>query len=166
MTNLFTNIGNAFKKGWNNGNIQKGLKLTGATAFTVGATGAMVHSLNNNKSIFGGCCHGGGFNSFNSFGGFGGFGGYGCFSSYSMMDSMSYLNSMYPMPSAPNIGLPAQGQQDPLAACKTLYGNSYNFALVGDKYMAVNKTDSAKSFEASTPEALIQLIQRDGVSAS
>lgn len=58
MTNVsgfFNKIGQAFKNGWNNGNLAKGVTALGATAFTVGATGAMIHDLNNNR----GCCGGG-----------------------------------------------------------------------------------------------------------
>ncbi len=54
-------IGNAFKTGWNNGNIQKGMAATGMAAFTVGLTGNMIHDMKHNRSIFGGGC---GCNSF------------------------------------------------------------------------------------------------------
>lgn len=53
-TSFFNKIGQAFKRGWNNGNLAKGITAAGATAFTVGATGAMIHDLNNNN----GCCGG------------------------------------------------------------------------------------------------------------
>lgn len=56
---FMNSIGNAFKTGWNNGNIQKGMKIAGATAFGVGAIGAMAHEMKNG-SIFGSCCNGGG----------------------------------------------------------------------------------------------------------
>lgn len=57
---FMNSIGNAFKTGWNNGNIQKGMKITGATAFGVGAIGVMANEMKNmnNSSIFGGCCYG------------------------------------------------------------------------------------------------------------
>lgn len=55
---FMNNIGQAFKKGIQNGNIAKGLSAVGMTAFGVGMTGAMIHDLNHNKgcggSIFGG----------------------------------------------------------------------------------------------------------------
>ena len=53
--NFFNKIGQAFKRGWNNGNLAKGVTALGATTFTVGMTGAMIHDLNNNS----GCCRGG-----------------------------------------------------------------------------------------------------------
>ena len=68
MTNFFTTIGNAFKTGWKNGNIAKGMQIAGSTAMAVGATGAMIHAMKHS----GGCCHGGG----SVFGGL--FGNNGC----------------------------------------------------------------------------------------
>ncbi len=53
--NSFMNsIGDAFKKGWNNGNLAKGISLLGATTFTVGLTGAAIHDMNKNR-CFGSC---------------------------------------------------------------------------------------------------------------
>ena len=46
---FFGKIGQAFKKGWNNGNLAKGITALGATGFTVGLTGAMIHDANNNR---------------------------------------------------------------------------------------------------------------------
>ena len=96
---FMNSIGNAFKTGWNNGNIQKGMKITGATAFGVGAIGAMAHEMkkNNCGSIFGGCCYGGGM-----FGGYGvnpfamnpyGMSPYGLMGAGNMFDSMGMLNN-------------------------------------------------------------------------
>ncbi len=65
-------IGNAFKTGWNNGNIQKGMAITGMTAFGVGMTGAMIHDMKRSGSIFGGGC------GCNSFGFGGGMNMFGC----------------------------------------------------------------------------------------
>lgn len=96
---FMNSIGNAFKTGWNNGNIQKGMKITGATAFGVGAIGAMAHEMkkNNCGSIFGGCCYGGGM-----LGGYGvnpfamnpyGMSPYGMMSAGNMFDSIGMLNN-------------------------------------------------------------------------
>lgn len=96
---FMNSIGNAFKTGWNNGNIQKGMKITGATAFGVGAIGAMAHEMkkNNCGSIFGGCCYGGGM-----LGGYGvnpfamnpyGMSPYGMMSAGNVLDSMGVLNN-------------------------------------------------------------------------
>lgn len=54
-SSFFNKIGQSIKKGWNNGNIQKGITAAGMTAFTVGFTGAMIHDMNNRR----GCCGGG-----------------------------------------------------------------------------------------------------------
>lgn len=90
-------IGNAFKTGWNNGNIQKGMAATGMAAFTVGLTGNMIHDMKHGGSIFGSGC---GCNSF----GFGGnmfgcspfsMGGMDMFGSspFSMMGSMNMFGT-------------------------------------------------------------------------
>ena len=47
---IMSSIGNAFKTGWNNGKIQKGLQLTGLATFGVGMTGAMVHNSKNSRN--------------------------------------------------------------------------------------------------------------------
>ncbi len=103
-------IGNAFKTGWNNGNIQKGMAATGMAAFTVGLTGNMIHDMKHGGSIFGSGCgcnsfgFGGGmnmfgYNSMNMFGMnnmFGGgmdmFGGMGMLNG---MGGMFGMNNMY-----------------------------------------------------------------------
>lgn len=90
-------IGNAFKTGWNNGNIQKGMAITGMAAFGVGMTANLVHDMKRGGSIFGGGC---GCNSF----GFGGnmfgcspfsMGGMDMFGSspFSMMGSMNMFGT-------------------------------------------------------------------------
>jgi len=63
-------IGNAFKTGWNNGNLQKGIAATGMAAFGVGMTGAMIHDMKHSSgSIFGGCgCNSFGMGGMNMFG--------------------------------------------------------------------------------------------------
>lgn len=89
-------IGNAFKTGWNNGNIQKGISATGMAAFTVGMTGSMIHDMKHSGSIFGCGC--------NSFGFGGGMNMFGCnpmmmgginmYSGMNMFGGMSMLNNM------------------------------------------------------------------------
>ena len=90
-------IGNAFKTGWNNGNIQKGMAITGMAAFGVGMTANLVHDMKRGGSIFSGGC---GCNSF----GFGGnmfgcspfsMGGMDMFGSspFSMMGSMNMFGT-------------------------------------------------------------------------
>ena len=63
---FFNRIGDAFKRGWKNGNLAKGITALGATTFTVGLTGAMIHNANNNHGCCGGSIWsgmlGGGFN--------------------------------------------------------------------------------------------------------
>ncbi len=92
-------IGSAFKTGWNNGNIQKGMAATGMAAFTVGLTGNMIHDMKHSGSIFGGGC------GCNSFGFGGGMNMFGCNSMnmfgnspFSMMGggmNMFGMNNMY-----------------------------------------------------------------------
>lgn len=88
---FMNSIGNAFKTGWNNGNIQKGMKITGATAFGVGAIGAMAHEMkkNNCGSIFGGCCYGVNPFAMNPYG----MSPYGMMSAGNVLDSMGVLNN-------------------------------------------------------------------------
>ena len=96
-------IGNAFKTGWNNGNIQKGMAITGMAAFGVGMTANLVHDMKRGGSIFSGGC---GCNSF-------GFGGnmFGC-SPFSMggmdmfggMNMLNGMGNMYGMGGMSNMG--------------------------------------------------------------
>ncbi len=79
--NFFQKMGNAFKKGWNNGNLQKGISAAGMSAFTVGFTGAIIHDLNNNR----GCSCGGSIWT----------GMFGQGYNYPMGMNMLGLNSMY-----------------------------------------------------------------------
>lgn len=65
---IFQKIGSFFSTNLKNGNIAKYTTAAGATAFTVGAAGAFIHSMNNtscDRGIFsyggGGCCGGGYF---------------------------------------------------------------------------------------------------------
>lgn len=93
-------IGNAFKTGWNNGNIQKGMAATGMAAFTTGMTASMIHDMKHSGSIFGGGC------GCNSFGFGGGMNMFGCnpfmgsmnmgnmYSGMDMFGGMGMLNSM------------------------------------------------------------------------
>lgn len=66
------------KNGFNNGNIAKWTQVAGQTTFAIGATGALIHGMNNScncqDSIFGGNCFGG--YNMNMFGG--GFNMFGC----------------------------------------------------------------------------------------
>lgn len=91
-------IGNAFKTGWNNGNIQKGMAATGMAAFTVGLTGNMIHDMKHGGSIFGSGC------GCNSFGFGGGMNMFGCNSMnmfgsdpFNMMGGMNMfgMNNMF-----------------------------------------------------------------------
>lgn len=103
---FMNSIGNAFKTGWNNGNIQKGMQVAGATAFGVGAIGAMAHEMKNG-SIFGGCCHGGyGMNPFCMSMGMT---PYGMMGAGNMFDSMGMLNNYSMMGTNPC--LTSAGQQ-------------------------------------------------------
>lgn len=118
LRTIMNSIGNAFKTGWNNGNIQKGMQVAGATAFGVGAIGAMAHEMKNG-SIFGGCCHGGyGMNPFGmsmgmspyGMSGFGmGMSPYGMMGAGNMFDSMGMLNNYSMMGTNPC--LTSAGQQ-------------------------------------------------------
>jgi len=65
-------VGKAFKTGWNNGNLAKGLQIAGTTAFAVGMTGAMINDMKHSGSIFDGGC------GCNSFGFGGGMNMFGC----------------------------------------------------------------------------------------
>lgn len=59
---VMNSIGNAFKTGWNNGNIAKGVKIAGAAAMTGAIVSAAIDDSKNGRSIFnmgGGCCGGG-----------------------------------------------------------------------------------------------------------
>lgn len=103
---FMNSIGNAFKTGWNNGNIQKGMQVAGATAFGVGAIGAMAHEMKNG-SIFGGCCHGG--YGMNPFGMSMGMTPYGMMGAGNMFDSMGMLNNYSMMGTNPY--LTQAGQQ-------------------------------------------------------
>lgn len=59
---IMGNIGNAFKTGFQNGNLAKAFSTIGATATTVGLTGMMIHDMKNSNS--GGCCGGSIFNGY------------------------------------------------------------------------------------------------------
>lgn len=61
MTNIFRSIGNAFKAGWNNGNISKGLKAAGMTAMTGALVGAAIDDMKRSRSC---CCGGSVFNGY------------------------------------------------------------------------------------------------------
>lgn len=93
---VMNSIGNAFKTGWNNGNIQKGVTITGLTAFSVGMTGSMIHDLKHCRSIFGGGC---GCNSFGFGGGMNTYGynpmnmfGFNPMNTFSVGNSYSNMN--------------------------------------------------------------------------
>lgn len=102
-------IGGAFKTGWNNGNIQKGMAITGMTAFGVGLTGNMIKDIKHGGSIFGCGC--------NSFGGnmFGcspfGMGSMNLFGMGNMYGGMGMLNGMGGMNNMGNMMAFQWGQQ-------------------------------------------------------
>ncbi len=66
VRSILKNIGNAFKAGWNNGNLLKGTAIAGQVAATVGLTGSIFHEM----SRSGRCHHHGGCGGYG--GGFGG----------------------------------------------------------------------------------------------
>ena len=110
----------SIKNGFNNGNIAKWTQVAGQTAFTIGATGALIHGMNNScncqNSIFGGGCFGG--NNMNMFGG--GFNMFGCGGGNWFSPANPYVNPM-------GIGFPNyQNQMDML---NVQYGNqlAYNW---------------------------------------
>lgn len=113
---IWQKIGTAFRNGWNNGNLAKGISAVGMSAFTVGMTGAMIHDMNrsNNhhhcRSIFGN----------NWMNGHSQFGGYGCncssmnmFNMYNNPMMLGYNNPMAMLNNmqGTNPYLTAQGQQ-------------------------------------------------------
>lgn len=49
---IWQKIGTAFRNGWKNGNLAKGISAVGMGAFTVGMTGAMIHDINKKNN----CC--------------------------------------------------------------------------------------------------------------
>lgn len=109
---FMNSIGNAFKTGWQNGNIQKGISATGTLAMGVGMTGLMMKSLKND-SIFGnGCCNrhcGNNFNMYNTNNMFG-FGGSNWFNNnntnlFGNNYNMSYNNQQYSFLSGYQLGL-------------------------------------------------------------
>ncbi len=53
FSSFMNNVGNAFKTGWNNGNLQKGIAATGMFTLNTGLTGAMIHDMNKSS-----CCGG------------------------------------------------------------------------------------------------------------
>lgn len=103
----------SIKNGFNNGNIAKWTQVAGQTTFAIGATGALIHGMNNN-SIFGGGCFGG--NNMNMFGG--GFNMFGCGGGNWFSPANPYVNPM-------GIGFPNyQNQMDML---NVQYGNQLAF---------------------------------------
>ena len=58
IKNAGSSIGNAFKTGYNNGNLAKGMAIGGQALFTAGMTSAMMRDMSREGSVFGsGCCH-------------------------------------------------------------------------------------------------------------
>lgn len=110
----------SIKNGFNNGNIAKWTQVAGQTAFTIGATGALIHGMNNScncqNSIFGGGCFGG--NNMNMFGG--GFNMFGCGGGNWFSPANPYVNPM-------GIGFP--NYQNQMNMLNVQYGNqlAYNW---------------------------------------
>ncbi len=104
--NVKNSIGNAFKTGWQNGNIQKGMSYTGLAAFGVGMTGSMIHDIKHSKSIFGGYMPMCGYNSFGCGNIFG-----GNSLMYGNMFNTNYMGGMNCYPQVDNTSAFMWGQQ-------------------------------------------------------
>lgn len=126
-------IGNAFKTGWKNGNIQKGITATGMAAFTVGMTGSMIRDMKHSRSIFGCGC--------NSFG-FGGRGNmFGCnpmmggVNKYSVMSMLNNMGTTDPYLSQMGLANAYQWGANLVTAYQQQSGinfNTYNTTITDD----------------------------------
>lgn len=161
---FFENIGNAFKNGWNNGNLAKGFQVVGIAAMT----GAMVDAaIQDSKHSC--CCDGGSIFS-RRFGGytnnnFGNFNMYNYpqnsyyYGNYSFWDNNAFMNNytyQTQPPTDPN-QYPTAEQQD-FAKCKRLF-SEYKFGIIDGQYCCrTNRKDSNGLLKADSPLELLNKI--------